>query len=119
MGRDIEQPFRLPVLGELDIDAELARFEEEERAKLGLKVDTEHWFDQMVDPQFTKSERATTTLLVSGLTAAHDYLVKAALRGIGYKVEVIDCPTTTPCATARSSATAGSATPPTSPSATW
>jgi predicted nucleotide-binding protein (sugar kinase/HSP70/actin superfamily) len=84
--------FRLPVLGEMDLEAELARFEEEERVKLGLKVNNEHWVDQMVNPQFTKSQRATTTLLVSGLTQAHDYLVKAALSGIGYKVEVIDCP---------------------------
>jgi predicted nucleotide-binding protein (sugar kinase/HSP70/actin superfamily) len=91
--------FRLPVLGEaspvaaeVDVDAELARFEAEERARLGLKVDTEHWYDQMVDPQFKKSQRANTTLLVSGLTAAHDHLVKAALSGLGYKVEVIDVP---------------------------
>ena len=94
-----ETTFRLPVLGEtpavtadFDMDAELARFEQEERGKLGLKIDTDHWFDPMVNPQFTKSERPNTTLLVSGLTAAHDYLVKGALTGIGYKVEVIDCP---------------------------
>ena len=80
---------------------------------------TDHWVDQMVNPQFTKSQRPNTTLLVSGLTQAHDYLVKAALSGIGYKVEVIDCRTTTPSATARSSATVASATPPTSPWATW
>ena len=47
----------------------------------------------MVNPQFTKSQRAGTTLLVSGLTAAHDYLVKAALTGLGYNVEVIETPT--------------------------
>src|SRR5688500_9843472 len=99
MGQTSES-FRLPVLGEssgessgeLDLEAELARFEAEERTKLGLKVETEHWVDKMVNPQFTRSERANTTLLVSGLTAAHDYLVKAALSGIGYKVEVIDAP---------------------------
>jgi predicted nucleotide-binding protein (sugar kinase/HSP70/actin superfamily) len=87
------ETFRLPVLGEeLDVDAELLRFEEAERAKLGLSLDTDHWYDKMVDPQFTARERATVTLLVSGLTAAQDYLVKAALTGIGYKVEVIDVP---------------------------
>src|SRR3954447_13464758 len=91
MGQTSES-FRLPVLGEMDLEAELAKFEDEERAKLGLNVNNEHWVDQMVNPQFTKSQRATTTLLVSGLTQAHDYLVKAALSGIGYKVEVIDCP---------------------------
>jgi predicted nucleotide-binding protein (sugar kinase/HSP70/actin superfamily) len=91
MGQKSES-FRLPVMGEMDLEAELARFEEEERVKLGLNVNNEHWVDQMVNPQFTKSQRATTTLLVSGLTQAHDYLVKAALSGIGYKVEVIDMP---------------------------
>jgi predicted nucleotide-binding protein (sugar kinase/HSP70/actin superfamily) len=91
--------FHLPIVedrtaagAELDIEAELAKFEAEESAKLGLKVDTEHWYDGMVNPQFSKKERPNTTLLVSGLTAAHDYLVKAALTGIGYNVEVIDVP---------------------------
>src|SRR3954453_1196617 len=91
MGQTTES-FRLPVLGEVDIEAELAKFEAEESVKLGLKVNNEHWVDQMVNPQFTKSQRATTTLLVSVLTQAHDYQLKAALTGIGYKVEVIDCP---------------------------
>ena len=86
---------------------------------MSKKIDIQHWFDPMINPQFTKSERETTTLLVSGLTAAHDYLVKGALTGIGYKVEVIDMPDNEAFATARSSATAGSATRPISPSATW
>ncbi len=91
--------FRLPVLGEdagIDIDAELRKLDEEAAQTAavggGLKVDTEHWYDAMVDPQFKKSQRGDTTLLVSGLTAAHDYLVKAAMTGLGYKVEVIDAP---------------------------
>src|SRR5258708_23458989 len=88
------QPFKLPVLGEdVDVDAEL-RALDEEAATVGLPhVDAKHWVDQMVNPQFTKSQRAGTTLLVSGLTAAHDYLVKAALTGLGYNVEVIETPT--------------------------
>jgi predicted nucleotide-binding protein (sugar kinase/HSP70/actin superfamily) len=102
--RNESSGFRLPVLGdpapeavqsgdgELDMDAALAAFEAEERQRLGLKVDTEHWYDQMIDPQFSKSDRENTTLLVSGLTAAHDFLVKGALTGLGYKVEVIDVP---------------------------
>lgn len=99
----VENKFKLPIVNaadadllpgpaDLDIEAELARFEAEEAAKLGLKIDTDHWYDKMVDPQFTKTQRENTTLLVSGLTAAHDYLVKAALRGVGYKVEVVDVP---------------------------
>jgi predicted nucleotide-binding protein (sugar kinase/HSP70/actin superfamily) len=107
------EPFRLPILNASldadlglpdattglpgdasleDLDAALARLDAEANRVSSAKVDTQHWFDQMVDPQFKKSERATTTLLVSGLTAAHDYLVKGALTGLGYKVEVIDMP---------------------------
>jgi len=97
------QSFRLPILGEdvasalagdIDIDAELRKLDEEAAlgARPGGAVQTDHWYDQMVNPQFTKSQREKTTLLVSGLTAAHDYLVKGALTGLGYNVEVIDVP---------------------------
>jgi predicted nucleotide-binding protein (sugar kinase/HSP70/actin superfamily) len=89
------QPFKLPILGEdgvVDVEAELRRLDEEAARVATPHVDARHWVDQMVNPQFTKSQRAGTTLLVSGLTAAHDYLVKAALTGIGYNVEVIETP---------------------------
>ena len=107
MGTDKSQPFRLPLVSENlivedrtaaeptmdDLDAELARLEAEATGvSVNKKIDIQHWYDPMVNPQFKKSERETTTLLVSGLTAAHDYLVKGALTGIGYKVEVIDMP---------------------------
>jgi predicted nucleotide-binding protein (sugar kinase/HSP70/actin superfamily) len=111
MGTAKNQPFRLPILsGDTsalpevtqlsigdsssldDLDAELARLDGETQQVAEKRVDTQHWFDPMIDPQFSKSERPNTTLLVSGLTAAHDYLVKAALTGLGYKVEVIDVP---------------------------
>ena len=103
MGTAKDQSFRLPILGgdaasalagDIDIDAELRKLDE--AAALGSRpggaIQTDHWYDQMVDPQFVKSQREKTTLLVSGLTAAHDYLVKAALTGLGYNVEVIDVP---------------------------
>src|SRR3954465_6755482 len=97
------QSFRLPILGEdvtsalagdRDIDAELRKLDEEAArgSRPGGAVQTDHWYDQMVDPQFVKSQREKTTLLVSGLTAAHDYLVKGALTGLGYNVEVIEVP---------------------------
>jgi predicted nucleotide-binding protein (sugar kinase/HSP70/actin superfamily) len=78
----------------LDIDAELARFEAEERAKLGLETEKQHWQDAMVNPFFSAKQRPTTTLLVGGLTIAHDYLVEGALKGLGYQVRAIDCPDT-------------------------
>ena len=116
------QPFKLPVLGEdgdVDIDAELRRLDEEAARVATPHVDARHWVDLMVDPQFKKSQRAGTTLLVSGLTAAHDYLVKGALTGSATTSRSSTRPTTRRSATARSSATAASATRPTSRSATW
>jgi predicted nucleotide-binding protein (sugar kinase/HSP70/actin superfamily) len=86
------EPFKLPVLGEVDIEAELKKFEEEERARLGLSDEKKPWTDSMVDPQFKASQRESTTLLVSGLTQAHDFFMQGALKGLGYNVEVIDMP---------------------------
>jgi predicted nucleotide-binding protein (sugar kinase/HSP70/actin superfamily) len=88
--------FKLPILGEEDIEAQLRAFEQEEAAKLGLKTEsepqTEHWVDKMISPDFKASQRKETTLLISGLTQAHDYLIQGGLKGLGYNVEVIDCP---------------------------
>ncbi|HXJ21210.1 MAG TPA: 2-hydroxyglutaryl-CoA dehydratase [Polyangia bacterium] len=87
--------FKLPVLGEEDIEAQLKAFEQEEAAKLGLTSEahpTHHWVDEMTNPQFAASKRQETTLLISGLTRAHDYLIQGGLLGLGYKVEVIDVP---------------------------
>jgi predicted nucleotide-binding protein (sugar kinase/HSP70/actin superfamily) len=84
-------PFQLPVLGEnIDIDAELRKLDEEAAIGGAPKIAMDHWYDAMISPQFHKSQVENTTLLVSGLTAAHDLLVKAALQGLGYKVEVIE-----------------------------
>src|SRR3954464_13834863 len=74
------------------IEAELKKFEIEERKRLGLPVETaKHWFDA-VPREFTREQREHTTILVSGLTMAHDLFVQAALRGIGYKVLAMDTP---------------------------
>ena len=74
------------------IEAELAKFEAEERKRLGLPTDeVKQWFDA-VPREFTASQREHTTLLVSGLTMAHDLFCQAALRGIGYKVLALDVP---------------------------
>src|SRR5262249_33610338 len=71
----------------MDLDAEIAKFEEEERKRLGLDGKTEHWVEEMVNLQFTRSERKNVTLLIGGLTLAHDYLIEAGLKGVGYNVE--------------------------------
>lgn len=89
---------KLPVLNDklgatLDVDQELQKFEAEERARLGLQGTTEHWVEDMAGLTFTKSERSKITMLVGGLTIAHDYFVEAGLRGVGYNVQMIECPT--------------------------
>ncbi len=74
------------------IEAELKQFEIEERRRLGLPVEgAKHWFDE-VPRTFTRDQREHTTILVSGLTMAHDLFIQAALRGIGYKVLAMDVP---------------------------
>lgn len=74
----------------IDIDAELARFEAEERIRLGLGGPTQYVEKTFQDP--TEADKHKVTILVSGLTMAHDELVSAALGGIGYRVTPLDCP---------------------------
>src|SRR6185503_8289437 len=85
---------KLPILNnkvELDVDAELKQFELEQMAALGLEPGKEHWRDDN-PTKFTATQRAHTTILISGLTMAHDFFLQGALRGVGYKVKAIDCP---------------------------
>ena len=77
----------------LDMDAELKKFEEEERKRLGLDEKTDHWIEDMAGLTFTKKEKSKITMLVGGLTMAHDYFVEAGLRGAGYNVQMLECPT--------------------------
>jgi predicted nucleotide-binding protein (sugar kinase/HSP70/actin superfamily) len=87
----------LPIYGQksksadLDIEAELLAFEREQLAELGLEPGREHWRDDKPNV-FTATQRTHTTVLISGLTMAHDLFLQGALRGIGYKVRALDCP---------------------------
>jgi predicted nucleotide-binding protein (sugar kinase/HSP70/actin superfamily) len=83
----------LPIVSDIDIEAELARFESEERVRLGIAEPEKQWLETMANAQFSAKERPTITLLLAGLTVAHDYLVSAALEGIGYNVLPLACPT--------------------------
>ena len=80
---------KLPLL---DLDAELKKFEEAEKKRLGLDGKTEQWVEDMVNLSFTKSQRANVTLLIGGLTLAHDYLIEGGLKGIGYNVQMLNVP---------------------------
>ena len=93
---DTKQPksrMKLPILGEnsvdVDVDAELKKFEIEQMAALGLEAGKEHWRDANPNT-FTGEQRAHTTVLLSGLTMAHDLFLQGALRGLGYMTKAID-----------------------------
>jgi predicted nucleotide-binding protein (sugar kinase/HSP70/actin superfamily) len=85
----------LPIAGKknesIDVDAELARFEAEERARLGLEQE-QQWLEKMANLTFTKKEKGKITLLIGGLTMAHDYLISGAFRSLGYNVVPLDAP---------------------------
>lgn len=74
------------------IEQALAVYTQEEAQKLGLQRD--QWIEPVHD-RFTEEQRPNTTILISGLTLAHDRLCCAALRGVGYHVETLDCPDNT------------------------
>lgn len=78
---------------DFDIEAELEKFESEQRRELGLPATDgkDQWWDP-VPSTFTKQQRAHTTVLVCGLTMAHDLFIQHALRGIGYNVQAMDVP---------------------------
>ena len=80
----------LPII---DVDAEIKKFEAEERARLGLDKETDHWIEDMAGLSFSMKEKAKITLLVGGLTVAHDFFVEAGIRGNGYNVQMLECPT--------------------------
>jgi predicted nucleotide-binding protein (sugar kinase/HSP70/actin superfamily) len=76
------------------LEAELAAFEAAERERLGLRAARRQWADDMLTPTVKRRERETMTILVAGLTAAQDFLVEGALRGVGYNVRSIGMPDT-------------------------
>ncbi|MEE8396033.1 MAG: 2-hydroxyglutaryl-CoA dehydratase [bacterium] len=83
----------MPFSGNIaDVSEELAEFEDAERERLGIAPEEKNHWNDANPTRFTAEQRATTTLLVSGLTVAHDLFIVAAFRGGGYKVKAMDCP---------------------------
>jgi predicted nucleotide-binding protein (sugar kinase/HSP70/actin superfamily) len=71
------------------LEQQLVEFAQQEANKLGLGRDQ---YTEYVNKSFTAEQRPHTTILVRGLTLAHDDLIAAALRGLGYKAELMDTP---------------------------
>ncbi len=75
-----------------EIESQVHDFEITERKRLGLEPEeAKHWHDP--NPQaFRREQRAETTIFIGGLTLAHDQLIQAGLRALGYRINVLDCP---------------------------
>ena len=71
------------------VDEQLEAFAAEEARRLGLEREQ---YVENVQQGFWADQRPHTTILVSGLSLAHDHLVTAALAGIGYQVRTLDVP---------------------------
>ncbi len=77
---------------EKKIQNELKVFELQERFDRGLLDNNiSHW-KKPNEGGFYSKERGFTTILVGGLTLAHDYMVEGALKGLGYNIKCLDCP---------------------------
>lgn len=60
-------------------------------SELDSQPEIEHWYDP-APKTFTREQRDTTTILIAGLTAAHDFFIQSAFNGAGYKVKALDIP---------------------------
>ena len=66
--------------------------QEERESALGLNAGSrQQWFDP-APRRFPVKEKATTTILFSDLTMAHDHLIEGAMSGLGYRMKKMDCP---------------------------
>lgn len=85
-----QNEFELTPEEEARLADELSVFEQEQAKAIGL--DERSQYVENVQQEFWASQRPHTTVLVSGLSMAHDHLAAAALAGIGYKVKTLDVP---------------------------
>lgn len=74
------------------LEAALAAFELAERRRLDLHERHVTHYAEPRRPPFTKEQRATTTILIGGLSHIQDEMAAAGFRGLGYKAEALDIP---------------------------
>ncbi len=74
------------------IDETLRQFEIEEREKLDLLPNLSTNWKRPEEEKFYTAQRGFTTILLGGLTKAHDYLVQGGFEGLGYTVQCLECP---------------------------
>ncbi|MGA2567339.1 MAG: hypothetical protein ABSF41_10965 [Pseudolabrys sp.] len=74
------------------LEADLEAFEQAERRRLGLQAQPVSHFVEPRQRGFNKVQRATTTILLGGLSRTQDLIAAAGFRGLGYKAEALDIP---------------------------
>ncbi|MCI0343248.1 MAG: hypothetical protein L0216_19240 [Planctomycetales bacterium] len=77
-------------------EQEIQGFLAAERARLlkeeGVEEERVHHFHKPVERPFTAADRPKTTILFGGLTLRHERLCKAAMEGLGYRIEIVQTP---------------------------
>lgn len=79
------------LLSEDEISEQVSSYEAELRQGMGLPARNARHFRRPIELPFTKEERDRVTILFGGLTRTHDYVLRAATEGLGYRV--LDLPT--------------------------
>jgi predicted nucleotide-binding protein (sugar kinase/HSP70/actin superfamily) len=77
---------------EQSFDEDVKAFEEQLRQKYGLEKKEVKHFKRPHELPFTASQRPHTTIWISGLTIAHEHMIRGAWASEGYKVESLDVP---------------------------
>ncbi len=80
------------VLDEQDIETQAKQYEEQLRKEMGLEDKEVEHFQKPYEFNWPKDEKDTTTILWGGFTLAHEELVNEAMKGLGYKVQLLPCP---------------------------
>ncbi len=80
------------MLSEDEIQERVSKYETELREEIGAPARTVRHFRRPVELPFQKEERERVTILFGGLTRTHDYVLRAAAEGIGYRVLELPVP---------------------------
>jgi predicted nucleotide-binding protein (sugar kinase/HSP70/actin superfamily) len=87
---------QLRLLKRRDIEEEIRKRTEAERARLelkaGLRSHPGQQFQRPVERPFTPAERDRVTVLFGGLTWKHEWLLKSVFQANGYQVEILPIP---------------------------
>ena len=80
------------VIQEDEIKEQLDAYERQLRKEWDLPAAASAHFKRPAELAFTRTERDKVTILFGGLTRTHDYVLKAAVQGIGYNAQDLPVP---------------------------